>query len=305
MHPTFHLGPIEFPAYFTLLMIAFISAIVYCQRVGARLGMDGRALVDLGIVMLVLGVAGARILAVLTDGALRDFIHLCTDPKLVEAIDAKVRLCKTDAQCGYDYLCDPAARQAVVDGARKTMCYPPRDCLAALEFWQGGLTFYGGLLLAIPGGLWFARRRGLGVARTADLAAPAIMLGLCIGKLGCFAEGCCYGAPTTSWVGVHFPGHAQALHPSQLYESSSALVLFMILHWLIRPRRRRDGQVFAWMLVLYGAVRTGLELFRDDPRGGLGPLSTSQLVSIPLVVVGLWLLARGKGQPVESVVSTE
>jgi phosphatidylglycerol---prolipoprotein diacylglyceryl transferase len=288
--PDLGVGPLSVPAYLALLLLGFLAAALYLRRAGERRGLDGPSLIDVAVVALVLGVIGSRALAVLTDGKLDDFIHLCTDPALVDAADARVRLCTSDAQCGYDYLCNLAARDAVMAGERATMCRPPRDCLAALKFWQGGLSFLGGVLLAIPGCLWFARRRGLPPGRVADVAAPAIMLGLAIGKLGCFLEGCCYGAATDGPLGVRFPGHAGPVHPTQLYESAGALAIFALLHLLGR-RRRPDWERLGWLLVLYGAWRTGIELLRDDPRGGLGPLSTPQLLAIPLTLAGLAIIA--------------
>ena len=281
------LGQVTFPAYMTMLVIGFLVAITVARRQGERLGIAGVQIVDLGILMLVLGVLGARILAVLTDGKLMDFVHLCTDPSLVDAVDSHVPFCTVDLPCEPGYQCDLAAGT----------CHPERDCLAALKFWQGGLTFYGGLLLAVPGGLWFAWRRGMGAWRMADLVAPLAMLGLFFGRIGCFCNGCCYGAPTDSRAGVTLPGHLGPVHPTQLYEAAVALLLFVVLHKVIAPRKRADGEVFGWMIVLYGVLRIALELFRADPRGALGPVSTSQIISIPLIIAGVWLIAHRRRAP--------
>lgn len=225
---------------------------------------------------------GARVLSVVADGMFTDFVHLCTDPEQVEALDRLVDHCTTDAQCGYDYQC-------ATDG---NFCHPVRDCLAALKFWRGGLTFYGGVLFAVPLGAWYARRHDLGVRRVADVTAPAVMVGLCLGRVGCLLNGCCYGAATDSWAGIELPGHAGSVHPTQIYEAVAALGLALGLHYIARPRKRGDGEVFAWMVVSYAAVRSVLELFRADPRGGLGPLSTSQLIGIPMAALGVWAIAR-------------
>jgi phosphatidylglycerol---prolipoprotein diacylglyceryl transferase len=273
-------GELSFPTYLTMMTLGFVAGVWLLRRWGERDGLPGHRLVDLGFVMLLAGLVGARLFAVLTTGQLQDFIHLCTDPQRVRAPDALVSRCIADAQCGYDYLCDTA----------RGVCYPPRDCLAALKFWQPGLVFYGGVLGAIPAGYWFARKKGLDPLQVADLAAPALMLGQVFGRLGCFFQGCCYGAATDAWMGVGFPGHAHDRHPSQLYEAAAVLALFVVLRYAIAPRKRGHGEVLGWMLVLYGAARSILELVRDDPRGALGPLSTSQIISIPLVAVGLWLI---------------
>lgn len=276
------IGEVVFPAYLTMLTVGFLVALTLARRQGERMGMDGRHIVDLGLLMLVSSILGARILAVLTDGKLMEFVHLCTDPTQVAAVDSRVVTCGADAPCDFHYVCDLATKT----------CHPPRDCLAALKFWHGGLTFYGGLLVAVPLGLWYSRRKRLGAWRTADLVAPLLLLGMFFGRLGCFFNGCCYGAATGSWLGVRMPGHIAPVHPTQLYEAAGVLVLWLVLAYVITPQKRMHGEVFAWFLVLYGVMRVVIELYRADPRGALGPLSTSQIISIPLIGAGVWLIVR-------------
>lgn len=273
-------GAIAVPSYTVALALGIVVALGLFRRWGERAGLPGRRLVDVGAAMILAGLVGARLVAVVSTGQLFDFIHLCTDPGQVAALDAPVSHCTTDAQCGPDYLCD----------GDRNRCHPPRDCLAALKFWRPGLVFYGGLLAAIPVGAYLARRQGLPLLRAADIAAPALLIGLLIGRLGCFMEGCCYGAETNSQLGVNFPGHAHGRHPTQLYGAGIALALFALLRYGIAPRARRPGQVLGWLLVLYAGSRIGLEVLRADPRGGLGPLSTSQIISIPALAAGAYLI---------------
>ncbi len=279
------IGSVSFPAYMTMMLIGATAAIVFARRHAEAVGLNGDRMFDLGIVLLVCGIIGARLLAVLTDGHFTDFVNLCFAPDKVAAVDAKVAYCTTSAQCGYDYVCDTT----------RNVCHPPRDCFAALKFWWGGLTYYGGFLVAVPAGMWYARRKQLDVLEVADVVAPAAMIGLFFGRIGCYYNGCCYGGATDAWTGVHFPNIAGDVHPTQLYEAGVVAVLFAVLYWVVRPRKRASGEVFAALLVLYGIARTLLEVFRADPRGALGPLSTSQLLSIPLVGLGIWLFARVRG----------
>jgi phosphatidylglycerol---prolipoprotein diacylglyceryl transferase len=306
MHPIFFdftlpvLGEVTFPAYSTMIAVGFLVAVWLARREADARGWAGEKMVDMALVALVAGVAGARLLAVLTDGKLMDFVHLCTDPTKVPAADALVAHCTADAQCGYDFLCNLASNT----------CYPPRDCLAALKFWNGGLTYYGALIAAIPAAVWYCRRHKLAPLEVFDLAAPFVLIALAFGRLGCFFEGCCYGAPTDFPLGLTFPPSRERpgvpIHPTQLYDGAAALVLAAALYYRVRPRRRGHGEVFGWMLVGYGVWRCAVEVLRIDPRGGLGPLSTSQLLSIPMIAAGLWLIARarrgsgpgsGPGQP--------
>jgi phosphatidylglycerol---prolipoprotein diacylglyceryl transferase len=292
-------GEVSFPAYFMLLTLGFGLAMILTVREGRRLGMDRERVLDTNLWMVVWGIIGARVLHLIADGHFHDYVNLCVNPKLVPAIDARVDQCLNAAQCGYDYLCDTITHK----------CYPPKDCFAALEVWRGGLAYYGGFIFAVGFAWYYVRKHNLGWWRTADLASPGIMLGLVCGRLGCFLNGCCYGKPTTSFVGVVFPrggaawrqqvdsGLIQAaqealpVHPTQLYESIACFICFALLYYVIRPRRRAFGQVFAWMLILYGIGRSIVEIWRDDDRGVFfGFISTSQLISVPLMVGGALLL---------------
>jgi phosphatidylglycerol:prolipoprotein diacylglycerol transferase len=82
------------------------------------------------------------------------------------------------------------------------------------------------------------------------------------------------------------------VHPTQLYEAFACFVVFCILYYVVRPRRRAFGDVFAAMLILYGIGRSICEIWRDDDRGVFfgNLLSTSQLISLPLIAGGIALL---------------
>ncbi len=183
--------------------------------------------------------------------------------------------------------------------------------LLSLDFLRSGGVFYGGFLGAVAVGYLLVKRYQLPWWKTADAFAPGIALGQFFGRQGCFAAGCCWGAPTGLPWGVHFSdaGHAVTgvpvvnafgqplhLHPTQLYESFAALLFFGVLVWLHR-RKRFDGQVILTYAVLYGITRFTIEFFRDDPRGDilglttLTGLSTSQLISLLVGITGALFLA--------------
>jgi phosphatidylglycerol---prolipoprotein diacylglyceryl transferase len=181
--------------------------------------------------------------------------------------------------------------------------------LLSLDFLRSGGVFYGGLIAGVAAAVLLVRRFRLPWWKTADAFAPAIALGQSVGRQGCFAAGCCWGKPTDAWCGVSFTerGHevtgvpaGVALHPTQLYESLAALLIFLLLLWLHR-RKKFDGQVVLAYGVLYSAARFAVEFFRDDPRGDLfgltssTGLSTSQLISLAVGLTSLALLvARGR-----------
>jgi phosphatidylglycerol---prolipoprotein diacylglyceryl transferase len=181
----------------------------------------------------------------------------------------------------------------------------PRAFLS-LDFLRSGGVFYGGLIGALVAGYFLVRRYKLPWWKTADACAPGIALGNVLGRLGCFSAGCCWGKPTTKPWGVRFPELAHeitgvpagvSLHPTQLYESISMLVVLFFLIWLHR-HRKFSGQVILTYAVLYAAVRFVIEFFRDDPRGDilglttLTGLSTSQLIGIVVGIISLVLLYR-------------
>jgi len=171
--------------------------------------------------------------------------------------------------------------------------------LVSLDFLRSGGVFYGGFIAAVVAGYFLIRRYKLPWWKTADAFAPGLALGNAIGRQGCFAAGCCWGKPTTMPWGVEFTEAGNKvtgvplgihLHPTQLYESFGALLIFFFLLWLHR-RKRFSGQVILFYAVLYAVMRFTIEIFRDDPRGDifglttLTGLSTSQMLSI---IIGLW-----------------
>jgi phosphatidylglycerol:prolipoprotein diacylglycerol transferase len=168
------------------------------------------------------------------------------------------------------------------------------------ELWgllRSGGVFYGGLIGGIGVGVWYVLRHNLSVWRVADVAAPAVVLGQAIGRLGCLAAGCCFGKPTDVAWAVTFRDAQAArelatpvdtpLHPTQVYESMAAALVFAFLLWLA-PRKRFHGQVAAAYVILYSASRFGIEFFRGDRARGFpfgGPLSTSQIIALVLVAL--------------------
>ena len=172
--------------------------------------------------------------------------------------------------------------------------------LDAFKIWEGGLVFYGGLILAVPTALWYVKKHRLDTWQIADIFAPSIALGHAIGRLGCFAAGCCYGkeADFLPWAVTFSDPECLArtgvpLHPVQLYESLGEFVNFLILVALRRYASFR-GRLFWTYILLYSVLRFSIEFFRgDEVRGFLfSSLSVSQGVSIAAAVVALVFLKR-------------
>ena len=187
---------------------------------------------------------------------------------------------------------------------------------AVLNVAAGGLVVFGSLPTAALAAWRFASRRGLSLPRLADCIAPGLLVGLAIGRIGCFLNGCCYGGPCDLPWAVRFPPESppwldQAargllpvvaadgdrawslpVHPAQLYAAVDAAILAVLACLAsATPLARRDGQVFALVLTLHPISRLLLEAIRVDEPPALGtPLSISQLVSLVLLAAAaaLW-----------------
>ncbi len=166
-----------------------------------------------------------------------------------------------------------------------------------LDLRSGGASFFGALVLAVPVASLVAALRGVPVLRTWDAFAPGFAVGFAIARVGCFAAGCCHGAPTSLPWGVSFPALPSSVHPTQLLE-----VVFQLgLAAFLLTRRFRDGAAFAAWLGATAAGRFFLELLRGDPgRDGVtglltGPQELALVALLGAVVVGLRVARKPLG----------
>lgn len=265
-----------FNTYGFLLALAFVVGLFVMAKLAERDGLDKQKVYDLGLWVLAASLIGSKLLMVVTEW------------------NAYYR-----------------------DNPRQ---------IFTLDFFRSGGVFYGGFLGALIASVVVMRIYKLPWWRTADAFAPGIAIGQAIGRLGCFSAGCCWGEPTTSWCGVHFSdkGHEITgvptivshltdpiqqnvwaerlggllapikLHPTQLYEFGTTLFIFVVLLLLYR-RRRFHGQIMLAYALLYAVARFTIEFWRDDPRGELLNLSTSQFIALVLfigAVIGFVVQAR-------------
>jgi phosphatidylglycerol:prolipoprotein diacylglycerol transferase len=166
----------------------------------------------------------------------------------------------------------------------------PQEIIA---IWHGGLVWYGGFFGAALATWLYLRTHGLLFLRGAALVIPFVAWGQAVGRLGCFANGCCYGTPTLAWFGVQFPGHPEPVFPTQLVESASLVGLYVVLRTLQTPKTlRRVGTLFGVYLIGYAAIRGVLEFWRADQPLIWDHLTLHQLISLALLVVGGALIAN-------------
>jgi phosphatidylglycerol:prolipoprotein diacylglycerol transferase len=179
------------------------------------------------------------------------------------------------------------------------------------EIGIGGLSMFGGLVLAIVCGIVYVHIKRLGVWRIADIVAPSIMLGLGIARIGCFLNGCCFGLPSQSSFAVVFPHNSPAgymypdtsIFPIQLV---AALLGFLIFGVLLLAERFKDfdGFTFWLMLILYSMARFTIDFFRYYEesmifaRIGSADLTVNQalIVLIFLFSIFMWIYQRKKSK---------
>ncbi|MFH0778348.1 MAG: prolipoprotein diacylglyceryl transferase [Candidatus Eisenbacteria bacterium] len=174
---------------------------------------------------------------------------------------------------------------------------------SVFKIWEGGLTMYGGVVLATVGGIVFLRMKGQPVWKVTDMVAPSLALGEAITRVGCFMNGCCFGTPTSLPWGVVFPEDSFSavvfpctrIHPSQIY--SSALVLLILAYLLWREGRKRfDGELFWSYVAASASARFLVDFTRYYGSGDYPDLflsfhfNTNQLVSAILVVASVTMM---------------
>jgi len=174
----------------------------------------------------------------------------------------------------------------------------------ALYVWQGGMSFHGGMLGVILAAWWFCRRQKLDPLLFGDRVATVVPIGLFFGRLANFVNGELWGRVSdVPWAMVFPTGGPEPRHPSQLYQAFlEGACLFVLLQALARSPavRARPGLLSGAFLAGYGVARIIGEVFRqpDAHLGFLfGVVTMGQLLSLPMVAAGLWLILRARRQP--------
>lgn len=165
-----------------------------------------------------------------------------------------------------------------------------------------GFVVYGGIIGGIFGAFLYCKWKKLPVLKYFDLAIPSLALAQGFGRIGCFLAGCCYGRETEAWYGITFQNspfapNNVALIPTQLISSAADFLHFFLL-LSITKKKKTDGIVVSCYLILYSIGRFLIEILRNDPRGNVSVLSTSQFISIFTLLTGIvsviWLRKKGE-----------
>lgn len=239
----FSVGPVSVHSYGLMIAVGYILCVLMGMRRAKKLGLDPEAILDIALLGIVAGFAGAKLLYVIVE-----FPTLLKNPGMV--------------------------------------------------LWSEGFVVYGGIIAGVCSAIVYCKKKKLVFLDYFDLAAPSIALAQGFGRIGCFLAGCCYGRQTESWLGVVFPENQFApsgirLLPTQLFSSAGDFLLVAVL-LLFQKKAKRRGDVGALYMLLYGIGRFAIEFFRWDDRGTVGALSTSQAISILIVIGAMALFYRNR-----------
>jgi phosphatidylglycerol:prolipoprotein diacylglycerol transferase len=191
------------------------------------------------------------------------------------------------------------------------------------KIWEGGIVFYGCIVGGAVAFVLFRRFHPFPLRPMLDVIAPALAVGIALGRIGCFLNGCCYGDVCSLPWAVTFPRESSPwvhqvnaglipegaprslpVHPTQLYASLDGLILLLLLT-AYYPLRRRDGEVMALLMVTYPVTRFLIERLRSDEPGMVLGLTISQAISVGVFVLGLlywaYLSRLPKGRYADSV----
>lgn len=162
---------------------------------------------------------------------------------------------------------------------------------------RNGYVVYGGIIGGILVSMLYCHRKKVRFIEYFDLVMPTVALAQGFGRIGCFCAGCCYGSETDSVFGITFHNSLYApnnvkLIPTQLMSSAGDFI-FAIILFAYAAKKRKDGQVASLYLLLYSIGRFIMEFFRNDYRGSIGFMSTSQIISVAIFAVGviMWVMS--------------
>ena len=247
----FSIGPFPIRSFGLTLAVSFFLAVFYVKKATERDNLPFDPFLNIAYILIIGGIVGARLSYIL--------LHLS---------DFSGRWLDTFNPFGSD------------------------------GFGIAGLNLYGGVLLAIVASWAYCRWKKMNVLEVFDYFAPTLGLGLGITRIGCFLNGCCFGTPTDSFLGVSFPDGSlpfyvfgnQPLHPAQIYSSIYGLILFAVLHYLLK-NKKFHGQAVAILFMVEAMFRFALEYVRyyeDAMYFSLGSLQPTynQVVSIALFILG-------------------
>ncbi len=256
MYPYIDLGIIKIPTYITLFLIGFVIMVIFARKIAVRYKYPKE---DVLYVTLYAGIG------ILIGAKVMYFISKL--PIIIPNFGSYIEFWKNN----------PAG---------------------AMNYSFGGLVFYGGLIGAVVGAYLYCRQFKMPFAPLMDIFAPFIPFVHGMGRIGCFLAGCCYGKEYHGFGSVQFPANELIPDlddvprvPVQLIEAGLNFIIAVVLLILMYKCKLKAGQLMGIYVVYYTVVRYLMEMLRGDAiRGNIGGISTSQIISIMLIPIGIVLL---------------
>ncbi len=177
------------------------------------------------------------------------------------------------------------------------------DPLACLS--SNGFVVYGGIIAGVFAGWLFCRLKKLPFRKYFDIVLPSVAVAQGFGRIGCFLAGCCYGTETDAWYGIafshsNFAPNGVKLIPTQLISSAGMFAIAGIL-FLYARKERKPGKVGALYLILYSIGRFFVEFLRGDYRGEVWIFSTSQFISVLMLILGIFVMAAAERSALKNI----
>jgi len=159
---------------------------------------------------------------------------------------------------------------------------------------DGGLVFYGGFIFAIIACIIYIQLRKQKILFFFDLVSPSIIFGLAITRIGCFLNWCCYGIQSNLPWAIKV-GDDVARHPTQIYSMVADFAIFLFLFNFNKKRKKLDGSTTGLFFILYGTFRFLIEFIRYYENAFyLCPFTISQIISLGLIAIGIFILKKRK-----------
>ena len=264
MYPTlFKIGSLSFPSYFVFSLIGYLAGILLSIYIAKKKGVSVMAVFDYAVIVSIAALFGSKL--------------------------------------GHLFL--EATAHKTKSGVKVTgiLDLLQRDPWHPIRFTEGGYVWYGGLILALIVSYFYLKKKKMPLMKYLDILTPGGMLGLGIGRIGCFLAGCCYGKQTDLFWGVVFtqsiPKNLRGLHlhPTQLLSAINAFALMFILLIILLKTKIKTGATFGILMIVYPITRFIIEYLRGDADrmvylGGLA--STSQILSLLLIPIGIFTIYK-------------
>lgn len=234
------IGKFTLHGYSVMIALGFIIAMSLCLLRAKKKNKDGDVITDIGLIAVVAGFLGAKILYLIVD--------------------------------------------------YKTLISNPKSVLGFPQIFSG-FVVYGGIIFGTLAVIVYSKIKKINAFEYLDFMVPFIAMVQGFGRIGCFLAGCCYGAPTDSFLGVTFPANSLApagikLWPTQLFSAAGDFAICGILI-LVSKYNKKNGNICVLYAILYAIGRFAVEFFRNDARGTVGTLSTSQFISLLVLPVAI------------------